>query len=65
MSPTFPDRAPPCLRCLHFSVTGNLSFPRACRVFGIQTAGMPSHEVFLATGRHCPEFRENPKIKKS
>ena len=63
--PTFPDRAPPCLRCLHFYVTGSPSFPRACRVFGVQTANMPSHEVFLATGKHCPEFRENPKIKKS
>jgi hypothetical protein len=34
-------------------------------VFGIRTAGMPSQQVFLATGRHCPEFQENPKIKKS
>ena len=29
-------------------------------MFGIQTAGTPSHEVFLATGSHCPEFKENP-----
>jgi len=65
VAPTFPDRAPPCLRCHHFYVTFQASFPRACRVFGIKTAGMPSQEVFLATGHHCPEFRENPKIRKA
>lgn len=65
MAERFPDRAPPCLRCAHFTFTANPSFPRACRVFGLQTASMPSHEVFLATGRHCPEFRENQRIKKA
>jgi len=65
MDQLFPDRAPPCLKCVHFTVTFNAAFPRACRVFGIQTASMPSHEVFLATGKHCPEFTENPKIKKA
>ncbi len=59
----FPDRAPPCLKCLHFHITGNPRFPRACRVFGVQTALMPSQEVFLSTGKHCPEFKLNPKIK--
>jgi len=34
-------------------------------MFGVQTAGMLSQEVFLATGRHCPQFVPNPKIKKS
>ena len=64
MDPLFPDRAPPCLQCMHFYVTFHPSFPRACRRFGVQTASMPSHEVFLATGRHCHEFQQNPKIKR-
>lgn len=34
-------------------------------MFGVQTAALPSQEVFLATGKHCPQFTENPKIKKS
>lgn len=65
METAFPDRAPPCLKCVHFFVTFHPSFPRGCRMFGVQTAGMPSQEVFLATGRHCPQFVPNPKIKKS
>jgi uracil-DNA glycosylase len=65
MGSTFPDRAPPCFKCAHFSITFNPSFPRACRMFGVQTAGMPSQEVFLATGKHCPQYVENPKLKKS
>ena len=65
MAEPTPNRAPPCLHCLHFQVTGNPRFPRACKVFGIKTPSMPSHEVFRATGKHCPEFKENPKIKKT
>ncbi|NNM67411.1 MAG: hypothetical protein HKM06_05325 [Spirochaetales bacterium] len=58
-------RAPPCLRCLHFYITGDPGFPRGCRVFQIKTAGIPSHEIYLSTGRHCPSFEANPKIKAS
>lgn len=58
-----PTVAPPCLRCVHFYVTGDPSFPRGCKVFAIKTAGFPSHEVFAATGRHCPSYSLNPKVR--
>ena len=58
-----PDRAPNCLKCLHFTVTWDPSFPRSCAVFGIKSRDLPSAEVFRATGRHCPAFEKSPRIK--
>ncbi len=51
-----PPRAPNCLACRHFLVTWEPEWPRGCRVFGIKTRGLPSAEVFAATGTHCPAF---------
>lgn len=58
-----PDRAPDCLKCLHFRVTWDPSFPRSCLVFGVKGARMPSQEVFLATGLHCPGFELKPGLR--
>lgn len=58
-----PDRAPNCLQCLHFRVTWDKTYPRACDEFGIKTAFMPSHEVFAATGKHCPAFVRKPGLR--
>jgi hypothetical protein len=58
-----PDRAPNCLKCLHFRVTWDPNFPRACDVFGIKTRNLPSVEVFAATGRQCPSFSLKPGLK--
>lgn len=57
------ERAPDCRRCLFFSVSGDPSMPYACAQFGIKSARLPSHDVFLATGHHCPVFNPNPRIK--
>ena len=56
-------RAPNCLKCAYFKVTWDTVFPRACEVFGIKTSGMPSGEVFRATGSNCPAFRLKPGLK--
>jgi len=50
------ERAPDCLKCIHFRITWEPSFPRACDLFGVKCRNLPSHEVFAATGRHCPSF---------
>jgi len=55
--PQHPDRAPDCLVCEHFMVTWDVNFPRACRLFGIRCRNLPSHEVRIHTGLHCPAFR--------
>lgn len=60
---TTPDRAPNCLKCRHFSVTWDPRFPRACAMFGLKTSRMPSHEVFQATGKHCPAFEQKAGLK--
>lgn len=57
------DRAPDCLKCVHFHVTWDPRFPRSCEVFGIKSARMPSIEVFHATGNHCPAFERKEGLK--
>jgi hypothetical protein len=55
--PAPPVRAPYCLHCAHFSVSWDPAFPRSCDYFGFKSRNLPSHEVFMSTGRHCPAFR--------
>lgn len=57
------DQAPPCRKCEFFYVTWDPAFPWGCKMFGLKTAGIPAIEVRNATGRHCPSFRKNPKLK--
>ena len=61
--PAPPDRAPDCLQCAHFKVSWDVSFPRACRLFGIKCRSLPSQEVFLATGKHCFSFSRKEGLK--
>ncbi|HUX39058.1 MAG TPA: hypothetical protein VMV44_14255 [Rectinemataceae bacterium] len=56
------ERAPDCLKCSHFHVTWDPSFPRSCEVFCIKSSRLPSIEVRAATGRHCPAFELKPGI---
>lgn len=60
MPPT-PNAAPNCLDCAQFYVTWDPSFPRGCRLFEIKSRALPSHEVFAATGKHCPSFEPRRK----
>jgi hypothetical protein len=57
------ERAPDCLKCVHFRVTWDPSFPRSCTVFGIKSRRLPSHEVFAATGHQCPAFELKAGLK--
>lgn len=52
-----PDRAPDCLKCVHFRVSWDPQFPRSCTVFSVKSRELPSVEVFRATGKHCPSFQ--------
>ncbi|RKX73773.1 MAG: hypothetical protein DRP87_18280 [Spirochaetes bacterium] len=58
-----PEKAPNCLKCIHFSVSWDPDFPRASCVFQIKCKHLPSLEVFRATGRHCPAYKRSPKVK--
>jgi len=57
--------APNCRSCLFFKISGDPSFPFTCSQFEIKSARLPSFEVFLATGHHCPVYQPNPKLKKA
>ena len=54
---------PNCLKCAFFKVTWDTTFPRACEIFAIKCSGLPSHEVFRATGSNCPSFRLKEGLK--
>lgn len=58
-----PGSAPPCKKCLFFRVSWDPGFPNSCTQFGIKSRELPSVVVFRTTGRHCPSFELNPKIK--
>ncbi len=51
-----------CFQCLYFAVTWDANFPRACKLHGFKSAGMPSMTVFKASGAKCMGFK--PKEKK-
>ncbi|MFW6338533.1 MAG: hypothetical protein ACOC25_06355 [Alkalispirochaetaceae bacterium] len=58
------ERPPDCLSCVHFYVTWNPSFPRGCRVFGLQSRELPSRVVYRNTGHHCPSYRRRPEKRR-
>jgi len=45
-----------CFHCVHFSITWDTKFPKACKVYGFKTAGMPSVAVSQSTGCDCMAF---------
>jgi hypothetical protein len=50
-----------CFNCVHFAITWDVKFPKACKAFGFKTANMPSVTVFQSTGSECIAF--TPKQK--
>jgi hypothetical protein len=56
-------RQPNCLACIHFRVTWDPNFPRACDLFGVKTRNLPAVEVYAATGRLCPAFEKKAGIR--
>ena len=47
-----------CFKCVHFVITWNNKFPRACRLFGFKSKDMPSVMVLNTTGSRCNAFVE-------
>jgi hypothetical protein len=52
-----------CFHCVHFTITWDTKFPKACKAFGFKTAGMPSVTVFQSTGSDCMAFALKQGIK--
>jgi hypothetical protein len=47
-----------CYQCVHFYVTWEPRFPRACRLFGFKSATQPSVAVYETTGEACLAFEK-------
>ena len=58
-----PSRPPNCLKCIHFKVTWDPKYPRACELFSIKCTVLPSQEIFRATHTNCPAFHLKEGIK--
>lgn len=47
-----------CMKCKHFYITHDPKIPRGCRVYQIQTQGIPSQIVKRANqGQECIGFK--------
>ncbi len=53
-----------CFSCLHFVVTWDAVRPRACRLFGFKSAGLPSALVFQSTGEECKGYVKKETAEK-
>ncbi|MCL2294354.1 MAG: hypothetical protein FWC36_05775 [Spirochaetes bacterium] len=58
-----PKSPPDCFKCVHFEVTWEEHFPRACSIFNIKSRELPSIAVLRNTGHNCPAFRDSGKVK--
>ena len=47
-----------CFQCVHFYVTWDPNFPRACKLFGFKSANPPSVSVYESTGTVCLAFEK-------
>ncbi|MDF2961716.1 MAG: hypothetical protein K0S39_3451 [Paenibacillus sp.] len=45
-----------CMKCRHFYITWDPSFPRGCRAFGFKTQTMPSMTILSSSGKPCMNF---------
>ena len=45
-----------CLQCVHFAVTWQPKQPNACKLFGFQSAVLPSAVVYQSAGVACLGF---------
>jgi len=52
-----------CFQCIHFSVTWEPDFPKACSLFGFKTKNLPSADVFESTNTVCMGFEKKTSDK--
>lgn len=53
-----------CMKCVHFYVTWDPSFPRGCKAYGFKTSAMPSASVLSSSGKPCLSFEPKGKPRK-
>ena len=50
-----------CIKCKHFYVTWETSFPNGCKAYGFKSKKLPIALVFQSTGKSCTCFELNSK----
>jgi hypothetical protein len=55
-----------CMQCVHFAVSWDPKYPRACKLFGFKSGRMPSASVYEDSGYDCLGFvkKENKTARK-
>lgn len=49
-----------CIKCKHFYITWDKSFPNGCKLFGFKSGKMPAMTVREATGGNCTNYEKKP-----
>lgn len=52
-----------CMKCKHYYVTWEPSFPRGCRLFQFKSKQLPCDVVFSSTGQPCQQFEKRKAHK--
>ena len=52
-----------CMKCKHYYVTWDPSFPRGCRAFGFKSRSLPSADVLRSSGSPCLSFERKTAKK--
>lgn len=53
-----------CMRCVYFAITWDHKFPRACKLFGFKSSGIPADTVYKSSGAVCDGFTQKKEQKK-
>lgn len=64
-NPMATDKPVKCLKCKYYYNTWNPQKPRGCRVFGFESASIPSYAVKRETGKECEAYKERESKQKS
>ncbi|WP_281887984.1 uracil-DNA glycosylase [Paenibacillus sp. YYML68] len=55
---TTPQARINCVKCKHYYVTWEPSYPRGCRAYGFKTQALPSQLVLQSSGKPCLSYEE-------
>ena len=54
----FMDDKVNCMKCKHYYVTWDPSFPKGCKLYGFKTSRLPASLVYESTGKQCESYEE-------
>ncbi len=47
-----------CIKCIHYYITWDSSFPKGCKIYGFKSLNLPSILVKQSSGVPCSKFTQ-------